>query len=177
VDPRDEAIVATALRSAVVELFASYGMACVEGESSGPEAETQLASMIGFSGRNIRGGLAFAADPDLIADLLPVARSAPEFELQVRDWLAEMTNQLLGRLKNKVATAAFDFKVGTPACFSGTSVRVRAVAGEPRRVGLTFRAGNSTVRVHLDVATSGGLSLAAPAGNPPSIPEGDVLLF
>src|SRR4029079_6676101 len=133
---------------------------CVEEQQTAAVAGAELSSTVGFFGKNIRGGLAFVADTVLIADLLPVSRSEPGFELQLRDWSAEMTNQLLGRLKNKVGTASFAFKVGIPACFSERSMRVCAGTGDPGGCSLTFKAGASSVRIHLDVSTCGDVTLA-----------------
>lgn len=171
-------VVSHALESSVREFFASYG---VEGDVVDPAAEpmeadqAELGSVVGFRGDVVRGGLAFVAPHGLVAELLPVPRDTERPDLQLRDWCAEMANQLVGRIKNKLAMRSVDFDVGIPVCFTGKAIRFVFL---PDADGLTlaFRIGAESVRVHLDCSLS-----AEPAGGTASdlriVPEGEVLLF
>ena len=178
-NPDRQRYIEESLQEAVREFFGDYAIA--RGAPSGasarpaPPVEAQLGSLVGFRGRSVRGGLAFVAPVALVAKLLPVPRAASREELQLRDWSAEIANQLVGRLKNKLSTRAFDFDVGTALCFEGTSMCV------------TFPRGNSETSLSVSTTWAGAsvyLDCAfvdeADVPNGPSlrvVPEGDVLLF
>lgn len=166
------------LAAAVTELFDSYGVGCEVFEGSAEDTASfapELGSMVGFRGKNIRGGLAFVAPIDLIAELLPVPRSGDRDDRKLRDWSAEIANQLLGRLKNKLSKRSLNFDVGTPVCFTGKSIRL-VFLPDAEGVSLSFRAAATTVRVHLDCTVASKLA-DADISDLRIAAEGDVLLF
>lgn len=175
-DSEQRAFVENALTASVVELFASYGVQCIADAQPAPAADAELSSIIGFRGKDLRGGLAFVVTSDLAAELLPVSRSPEQPELQLRDWSAEMSNQLLGRLKNKLAAKAIDFKVGSPACFTGRSVRLVFMPARESFT-LTFRVAAGTARIHLDCSIREGVPFDLDIQDLRIVAEGDVLLF
>ncbi len=68
------------LTQAVQELFGDYGVDCAATECKpllpSDAVERKVGSVVGFRGRNLRGGLAFVAPAGLVARMLPVARYA-----------------------------------------------------------------------------------------------------
>ncbi len=165
------------LEASVTELFDSYGLTCdltqVVDEESSPSVE--LGSIVGFRGRGVRGGLAFVAALGLIERMLPVPRDLTRADLQLRDWSAEMANQLVGRMKNKLSTKTFDFDVGTPVCFTGKSIKL-VFLPDADGLSLAFMAEGTPVRIHLDCTLSSDL-VSGEALALRIVPEGDVLLF
>ena len=175
-DSEQRAFVTQALAASVVELFASYGVYCIEDTPSETETEVELSSIVGFRGKDLRGGLAFVVTSDLIAELLPVSRTPEQSERQLRDWSAEMSNQLLGRLKNKLAAKALDFRIGSPACFTGRSIQLVFVPARESFT-LTFRAATGTARIHLDCWLEAGVAFDLGIEDLRILSEGDVLFF
>ncbi|HSO30961.1 MAG TPA: chemotaxis protein CheX [Labilithrix sp.] len=167
------------LEEAVREFFGDYELgAASQGlpdAQAGTPVELQLGSLVGFRGSSVRGGLAFVAPAALVAQLLPVPRAESRAELQLRDWSAEIANQLVGRFKNKLSARALDFDVGTAVCFRGTSMSVTFPPQTPdTSVSLTTSWAGASV--YLDCAFVDGV--AVPDGPTLRIvPEGDVLLF
>lgn len=175
-DEQRQRFVRDALEASVTELFDAYGVTCdVDSREPGQDQQLQLGSLIGFRGKRARGGLAFVAPAELISHLLPVPTDERAVELQLRDWTAEIANQLLGRLKNKLSVKAIDFDTGTAVCFTGMSVRlVFLSAGDG--MSITFRAGDAALRVHLDCSIALDMT-DVPVEDLHVVAEGDVILF
>lgn len=173
-DTMERELVTTMLERSVIEFFQAYGIVCDPAEetaATGPE----MGSIVGFRGNGLRGGLAFVASADLVSRLLPVPKRPARAEIQLRDWSAEIANQLVGRLKNKLSAHAIDFEIGTPVCFRGSSIRLSFLP-EADGVAIDFCAGADPVRVYLDCALAPD-GAAAPASAPRIVTEGDVVLF
>jgi CheY-specific phosphatase CheX len=171
-------VVRDLLSASVSEFFESYGVVCDPVEAAVEEASpahVELGSIIGFRGKTVRGGLAFVAPLGLINDLLPVPKDPDHADTQLRDWSAEIANQLVGRLKNKLSALSVDFDVGTAVCFTGKSIRL-VFLPDAEGLSLSFRAGATSVQVHLDcsIATDG---IGGDVEALRIVPEGDVLLF
>jgi len=165
------------MESSVLELFDSYGVPCAVKEETHAERldGVELGSIIGFRGKGVRGGLAFVAPLHLLEKLLPVPRDAARSDVQLRDWSAEIANQLIGRFKNKLSARAFDFDVGTAVCFKGSTMSI-TFPPQTSEASICLTISWAGVSVYLDCAFAEGA--AAPDG--PSVrivPEGDVLLF
>lgn len=167
-------VVTSTLERSVVEFFRAYGVTCSKTDTAGHGKGAEMGSIVGFRSQGLRGGLAFVASADFVARLLPVPRRPARSEIQLRDWSAEIANQLVGRLKNKLDV---DFEIGTPVCFRGSSIRLSFL---PDADGLTldFTVDDEPVRVYLDCAVApieASLSSAEPV--PRIVTEGDVVLF
>jgi len=174
-----QAFVREMLTASVQELLESYGVASavVDPDEAPASVFPELGSIVGFRGKSVRGGLAFVAPVELIAELLPVPQRAAESDFQLRDWSAEIANQLIGRLKNKLFARAVDFDVGTPVCFTGRSLRLVFLPGTDG-LALLIRAAGEHVRVYLDCAFTVVPDDARGDVNSPRIAaEGDILLF
>lgn len=169
------------LRQSVEEFFRDYGVEVRASESMVPDAappsELEMGSLVGFRGRNdVRGGLAFVAPAALVARMLPVPPRPKRQDIQLRDWSAEIANQLVGRLKNKLSAHAIDFDVGTPVCFRGTSIRF-AFLPEATGMALHFATDSEAVRVYLDCEIVSDDSSETADEVMRLVPEGDVIIF
>ena len=92
--------------------------------------------MISLRGRSVRGGPRVRrAGRQLVAKLHPVLDLLRAPDGHIRDRRLEMANQILGRLKNKLAPYGVEFDVGTPVCFSGREHPPRVRAGRVGRRG------------------------------------------
>jgi CheY-specific phosphatase CheX len=173
------------LSASVAEFFRDYGIEDANVDEARmsrlppPSSEHELGSVVGIRGEQLRGGLAFVAPAALVARTLPVPRDAARAERQLRDWSGEIANQLVGRLKNKLAARALDFEVGTAACFGGMSIRVvPRPSPNDESVACACVVASAGVRIYLDCSyVSVAPAPDASAVPFPAVAEGDVVLF
>ena len=167
------------LSESIIELFRDYGVDCSSispgaAVDANADGGSEMGSIIGFKGAQLRGGLAFVAPTALIAKTLPVPRNQERGELQLRDWSGEIANQLAGRLKNKLAARALQFDVGTAVCFRGMSIKLSFVPGT-EGIAMSFTIAPAGVRVYLDCSFAN--LTASDQDTVRIVPEGDVVLF
>ena len=115
------------LRLASSEFFGHFALPvrpCAAAETLGDKAV--LAAAIGFTGRQARGSLALTLPKALALETAPL--EALE-ELVLSDWVGEMANQLLGRLKNRLIPHGVDIRLSTPTIVEGRQVRILALRG------------------------------------------------
>lgn len=115
------AILGGALRQACVELMADYGLKARSDDRplSMAPAVPALVAAVDFKGRELRGTVAFWAPRNVI---LQTARAAPGLNPSPSDlplWTCELTNQLLGRMKNKLRSYDITLTANVPRLLSG----------------------------------------------------------
>jgi len=96
-------------------LFADYG---VELQPSTEHQPMRMMSVIGFSAREMHGSLALAASESVVRASLPFADGCPN------DWLGELANQLLGRLKNRLYKYGLELDMAVPMVLRGLELQV-----------------------------------------------------
>jgi hypothetical protein len=112
------------LSSAVIELFASHGIGLSEVEYRGQGIEEPFASTIGFTSARLVGVLVLTASRGLAELSLPaVLKSGPVTDGIVADWTGELSNQVLGRLKNRFYAVGLEIALSTPTVFAGKELR------------------------------------------------------
>lgn len=171
-----ESPIRSSLEAVVREFFRDYGLE-VAPESSvslAPESAptSEITSVVGFKSEQLRGGLALVAPLSLVVATLPVVPSPTRLESQLLDWSGEMTNQLLGRLKNKLAALSIDFDIGSPASFRAFKVRFGPANDCTKFCALSVAAIGALVCVDYE---DSGLAIASMASR--SLGEGEVVLF
>lgn len=154
--------------SACIDLFAAYD---VHLDPSTHDIESDdtpmICGMVGFVGRRIRGTCMLAAH------INPVARTCPAGG-QVRDWMAELTNQLGGRLKSEFLGRNLELGLSTPMALTG--VRVRPLPrGSSKPIALDTEDG--AVLVWVEVETTAEFRLGRPGEGQMCRSGGAVLLF
>jgi CheY-specific phosphatase CheX len=165
------------IASATQELFNSHGLMV---SSSPPpataEGENLLIATIGFTAAELRGTLVLAMDRGLAASSLPGNLKAREQGDEiVADWVGELSNQLLGRLKNRFGSIGIDIALSTPIVFAGKELRHycddssihRALYFEEGRVLVEFMA---SLDKDFEIPEGSGIVEA-------SQPEGEALFF
>src|SRR5258706_6766095 len=98
------------------ELFSDYGVAC---ESVGSVVDTtnrELCGILGFSSNHLCGAVVVCATPDAVASSNPVGDGA------TRNWVAELTNQLVGRFKNDLLRTGVELVMSIPVVLTGSQV-------------------------------------------------------
>ena len=132
------------------------------------ERDLSLLGVIGFTGRQIAGTLVVGATKE------PIDASRPP-DSTCRDWIAELANQLLGGVKNRVLSHGIEFYAVPPTVVSGA--HLAPVTSETNFEPVTFSCAGGIVClwIEIEVADPYLLSPATDASEIPS--EGEVLLF
>jgi CheY-specific phosphatase CheX len=169
--PREVELLFTSLAfEAGLSLFRAYDVSIepTDLEAYRKNPELTLVSVIGFAGREVSGSLVLGATAEPLESSKPDAASA-------RDWIAELANQLLGRIKNKVLRCGIEFYAMPPAVVSGS--HLAPVTSKEDFRPWVFATPGGIVCLWIELTT-------APELHPDSrliesdIPaEGDVLLF
>jgi hypothetical protein len=152
---------------ACVELFEAYGTKLERIDANVDNVTLMYCGVGGFLGRELRGVCLLATTEQ------PLAQS-DRVGGEPRDWAGELTNQLIGRIKNKLAAHGTKVLVNIPVVVQG-----KHIAPLPRRelVPICFRASDGYVFLWVDTEASSTLALARVRDSEVPIAEGDTLLF
>jgi CheY-specific phosphatase CheX len=106
------------MRQAGSDLFASTPLTLRADTRADPTAglSIRLASVIGFTGFELRGSLMLAMSEGALQAALPTKHDLPHH------WIAELANQLLGRIKNQLARYEVDVALSTPVVIRGERI-------------------------------------------------------
>jgi chemotaxis phosphatase CheX-like protein len=156
------------------ELMADYGLAD-DADSTPVDAQGGgFVAAIDFSGKDLRGTVVFRASPNVIQQTFRAAGGPSDpLELsEAADWLCELVNQLVGRIKNKLRPYRVSFTVNVPRLLAGLpadkleqSVRSRFVSGRGVFAG------------YLEVLISPGFAFEEPTPDASLPEEGELVLF
>jgi chemotaxis protein CheX len=157
--------------TATVELFASSGVTIV------PAAATpslDRVAVIGFGGGGLRGSLGLGVSTGLLERIALPGRE-PGTRLH-DDWLSEMSNQLLGRVKNRLLRHGVTIAIALPMVLRG--LRVELVGASKELWAYPFDSEGGSLCVWLDVLTDPEFTLAPTSDEGLDIPsEGELILF
>jgi CheY-specific phosphatase CheX len=102
--------------SAGTALFTGLGLSA---DAHPPKEEgysVGLAAIIGFAGNELRGSLMLGMSTEAIEAVMPTQHGQPQH------WISELTNQLLGRVKNQLARYELDIALSTPLAIRGQRI-------------------------------------------------------
>jgi len=102
--------------TAAAELLQAYGVTLSPAAEGWVETDELLYSgVMGFVGDRVRGTCLLAAPKDTILSTAPA-------DARPRDWVGELANQLVGRLKSKLMQHGVTIGVSTPVVLSGVKL-------------------------------------------------------
>jgi hypothetical protein len=102
---------------ACTELFDAYGVGLSPAKKDWRvNEERMLSGSMGFVGRHVRGTCLLATTE------APLLKSCPT-RGKLRDWVGELTNQFVGRLKTKLLGCGVEVFVTTPIVLSGVRIQ------------------------------------------------------
>lgn len=158
-----------ATMEAVVSLFSSYHVSvdpiALEDSGHSPASRT---SRIGFVGDHIHGTLILGTTREPLTQSMPIrARDS--------DWIAELSNQLLGRIKNQVIRRGIEFSMSTPSTVSRRHLRKIISARDFRP--WTFTTPGGVVCLWVELVVAGPIWPKIEPIDSDVAAEGDVLLF
>lgn len=146
------------------------------GDSNADTTVVGVASVLGFTGEQVKGSLVVSCERALLAASHPnLAMGMPVDEGSILDWCGEIANQMLGRVKNKLSTIGIKMSMGTPMTVTGKAMQVRA-AKDGHAAELVFTTSKGSLCVHFLVVISEGVRFDAEATTN-AASEGDSLLF
>ena len=151
-----------------LDLFAAYGVPMTRSvHAADAEYDLLYCGVMGFVGKSARGMCLLGASREPIERTAPVAGD-------LRDWLGELTNQLVGRLKVKLLARGVEIALTTPVVLKG-----HHIAPLPRRELIPEVLVGEYGRVLLwaDVETVPGFNLSGASDDSAPIPEGELLFF
>lgn len=98
-------------------LFEAYGVALTPLDNPPPLGEAvSMTGVIGFTGPGISGMCLLAAANE------PLTASNPAQDGSLRDWMAELVNQLAGRVKHKLIARGATVYITTPIVLQGARI-------------------------------------------------------
>jgi hypothetical protein len=125
-------------------------------------------SVIGFSSEQMRGTLVLATSSE------PLGRTSPVQGASLREWIAELSNQLLGRVKRQLAERGLILAISTPVVLRGQHLRpLPNKEAEP----LIFDCEGGCVCVWMDAELTPELDLSHVQQDCQIMGEGDAMLF
>jgi CheY-specific phosphatase CheX len=161
------ALVELLAAEACVDVFAAHNVELRSLADSAPPSEGDvMTGIIGFSGPGIWGMCLMSSSRSPILASNPVASST-------RDWLAELVNQLAGRLKRKLIGQGATVYITTP-------IVLRAARVEPVPKGdwkpRAFAAADGIVELWVEVETAADFQLT-PGAAETTLSVGESILF
>jgi hypothetical protein len=132
-----------------------------------PSQEVVLCGIIGFTGDDLKGSLMLACSRE------PLELARDGGDVTMRDWLAELTNQLLGRVKNRLLAFGTVIHCSTPVVLGGE--RIAPISSQP--LGHLFTADGGVVSVWFDTVVRPDFTLSPPTEDVELACEGATLLF
>jgi len=132
----------------------------------------ELVATLGLGGNDVAGAIALCTSRRCAKYLVKTFEGRHE-----HDWLGEMANQLLGRLKRRCASHGISFAIGVPILFTGERIEMARSLDLSRSMQIVFHTPEGALEAWLDFKTSPNVEfLVEPIKNEaPS--EGELLLF
>ena len=156
------------ITKSTVLLFRDYGIELTPTAAPCPEHPVELCGGVGFSGKNARGTLLCASSKE------PLRRLSEGKCASERDWLAEISNQLLGRIKSRLLRRGVEIMLSPPIVLRGEHL---APLPRAKLVPLSFEMDGGSVFVWLDVELDPAVDLASEEEHDVGLVEGQSLIF
>jgi CheY-specific phosphatase CheX len=168
----NEQIIEAAVSESCLSLFEDYALPLKRLRAGGlgdqGQADLLFCGVVGFSGDQMRGTLLLATSKE------PLGRTSPTTDASLREWIAELSNQLLGRIKNKLLARGVTLHLSTPIVLRGQHLSPMP-RGELAPFSFTCEGGY--VCVWFDVEVKAGIDLNQELDTAGLITEGTSTLF
>jgi CheY-specific phosphatase CheX len=153
-----------------IELFSDYQLQLRAQSAAMISVEVPLlyCGVVGFSGEEMRGTLLLGTSRE------PLGRTSPANDSSLREWIAELSNQLLGRIKNKLLTRGVNLHLSTPIVLRGEHI---SPVGRAEFVPLAFTCDGGLVCVWLDYELKAGVDISQIVTLEDQMIEGSSQLF
>lgn len=157
----------TILAEKASELFVDYGVTPSDATGD-PSTESQLCGILGFTGDRLCGSVMISATKEAVACSNPIGDGA------TRSWVAELTNQLVGRFKNALLRGGIEVAMSVPVVLTATQLTpMPQVEVKPIRMAV----GPGLVTIWLEIEADPEVVLAEPSPDAGVPAEGEAFLF
>jgi hypothetical protein len=162
----------TAAVAAVVELFAAYRVTLTPlngAQDPAPVPDLAALGIVRFTATGLTGTAVLGCSKSTL-------RGSNMRGTSDRDWIAELANQFIGRLKLKLLRAGFELWSMMPLTSSGRLLA--SAVSQPEAPPTLFADGKGgSVAAWIEMEISAPLKVTAPAAEGEIPREGDVILF
>jgi CheY-specific phosphatase CheX len=166
--PNDE-VIERCVSDSCVGLFQDYALPLERvKEGALKDAALLFCGVVGFTGEQIRGTLLLATSSE------PLGRTSPMRDSSLREWIAELSNQLLGRVKNKLLAHGVTLHLSTPVVLRGQHI---APLSRAELVPYAFACDGGYVCVWFDAEVIPGIDLTQMVSTEGLITEGETTFF
>jgi CheY-specific phosphatase CheX len=165
--------------AACEDLFGRYGLTVLRAPDDGAPVSPDffLCSVIGFTGRDLRGTLVLALTEELSGLSNPTSGTTaggPTNAMAQRDWVGELSNQLLGRIKIELLRSGVEIYLNLPAMLLGQHL---APLPRAQLKPLKFALGKGAAAVWIEIEARPGFKIQAPSGEDQPAAAGETLMF
>lgn len=167
-------LVQDSIAEATTLLFSSFGLVLDSGEAT-PDTSFQLVAVIGFTGDQVRGTLGVTVSPEVLTKAFATFGQSDPDQRLLNDFVGEIANQLLGRVKNYWIPSGLDVQITTPIVLRGVSLTICGTE-HPTFYERSWVMEGSLVSVWVDAQPAEGLILQPPTEQQ-AIQQGEVVLF
>lgn len=160
-------VVSPLIAASCEELFSAYGVPLQQLADGAGISSVGVGALIGLISDEMRGNMTITAAPAVIGQIGGTAA-------EVEEWIVELANQLLGRLKNKLLPYGIALYPSTPVCQKGIDLSRRRTAARL----FVFNADPGPVCVEFNAALDPAFVFPSfPLLNSSPLAEGEMLLF
>jgi hypothetical protein len=166
----NEEVIDQVVTGSCTSLFADYSLPLerVDAATRSNTFDIVFCGIVGFTGDQMRGALLLATSGE------PLGRTLPSSDASLREWIAELSNQLLGRIKNKLVAHGVTLHMSTPTVLRGQHIAPVSVTPNAPYM---FSSGNGVVCVWIDAEIVPGIDLTQASDASDVISEGSGFLF
>jgi CheY-specific phosphatase CheX len=145
-------ILETLTHEACISLFEAYSLSLVRTTADVQQSEGLMyCGVIGYTGAEVRGTLMLATTSE------PIGRTSPSRDASPREWVAELTNQLLGRIKTRLVRRGVTIHMSTPVVLRGQHLAPLSPRAELSPIVFSSQAG--VVCVWMEAEFAKGIAL------------------
>ena len=164
----NQEIITNITSEACLSLFRDYALPLQPEEQGDQPLDLLFCSVIGFSSEQMRGTLVLATTRE------PLGRTTPVQGGELREWIAELSNQLLGRIKRQLTERGVELAISTPIVLRGERLHPMPTK---EAAPLTFVCEGGCVCVWMDAIIIPGLDLSQLQKSDEGMGEGEAMLF
>lgn len=164
----------TIIQSSTVELLQTYGISVApreRSEASQYGGAHEVVGIIAFDGVEVAGQLTLVVPA-------PVFRGTPQGRAShttLAEWTREATNQLMGRIKNRLLQFQVKLRTHIPTVLSGAALERQYQGRSQPHIVYAFGALRGDVLVTVDASL--GRALLEYSNSSIVVPEGELILF
>lgn len=157
-------------RESAQELLRHYDIDATSTDVQGSPIE--LVAAIGFGAEGIAGALALCTTSRCAQYLASAVGSEQE-----HDWLGELSNQLLGKIKMRLHKHGVTFSIGVPVLLAGEQITVARNIDLSRSTIVSFQTPQGMLEVWFDFKAAPSIELSPEPAQEKSPAEGELLFF